>query len=151
MESLTEKGIHLQNPIEQYPGYLLRVVSQKYMGRLAEKLNVLELRVSEATVLRLIEKNRGIRQSQIGNQLNIARANMAPLVRKLEERGFVRKDPIDGRSYGLSLTNKGVAITNDVKAIMSAHEKGIENTIPESIRKQFLDTLVVLAKSDEAS
>ena len=139
----------MKNPIGQYPGYLLRIVSQKYMGLLAQRLGELDLRISEATVLLFIQNNPGVRQSQIGKQINIARANMAPLVGKLEKRGYVSKEPIDGRSFGLFLTENGKAITSKVSYITMTHEKDIENAIPDNIKSQFLETLAELSKSND--
>jgi len=79
----------LKNPIKHLPGYMLRVASQKLMTQLSQSLMPLNLRVSEATVLMFIRENPGIRQSEIGHKINIARANMAPLIGKLEKSGLV--------------------------------------------------------------
>ena len=60
------------DPLKAYPGYQLRRASGAQMAVLARRLAVLELRPTEATVLRLIDANPGIKQSAIGRLLEIA-------------------------------------------------------------------------------
>jgi len=135
----------LKNPVKHFPGYMLRILSQKTMAQLSQSLQRIDLRVSEGTVLLFIQANPGIRQSEIGHEINIARANMAPLIGKLEKRGLIRKQAIDGRSYGLFLTNEGEGVTDEVARITHDHEQIIQNSIPEDIRKQFTEALSDMA------
>ena len=67
-----------------YPGYLLRRASGVAMGRLGAELARLSLRPTEATVLLVIDANQKATQSEIGKLLDIARANMAPLVEAMQ-------------------------------------------------------------------
>jgi len=145
---LHERDQTLHNPIRHFPGYILRVVSHKLMTELSQGLARLDLRVSEATVLMFISDNPGIRQSEIGSKINIARANMAPLIGKMEKRGIVSKQAIDGRSYGLFLTEDGKRITAEVISIVAEHEKNIEQNIPEEIYGSFMAALNSLNNSD---
>ncbi len=126
---------------------MLRVLSQQLIARLAANLHDLNLRVSEGTVLIFIKANPGIRQSQIGTEINIARANMAPLVGKLEKRGLIRKEAIDGRSFGLFLTKDGKVLTQKVLNIMQSHETQIEDAIPQDMKGSFVESLISISKS----
>jgi len=138
----------VKNPIEHFPGYMLRVASNSLMSELSQSLSTLNLRVSEATVLMFIHENPGIRQSEIGSKISIARANMAPLIGRLEKSGLLRKSPIDGRSYGLFLTEIGESTTSKVLSVVIDHEKTIENSIPRHIYKTFLETLKQMSNLD---
>ena len=58
---------------------------------------------SEASVLLVIEANPNISQSEIGRMLEIAGANMAPLISRLQKRELIERQSVDGRSHGLEL------------------------------------------------
>ena len=68
------------DPLTNYPGYLLRRASAAAMANLAKRLKKLNLSPTEATILNVIDANPNANQSDIGRLLDIARANMAPLV-----------------------------------------------------------------------
>ncbi|HKX55834.1 MAG TPA: helix-turn-helix domain-containing protein, partial [Xanthomonadales bacterium] len=92
------------DPLENYPGYSLRRASAAAMARLARRFAKLDLRPTDASVLMVIDANPNITQSEISRMLDIASANMAPLVSRLADRGLVERLPVDGRSHGLALT-----------------------------------------------
>ena len=129
------------DPLENYPGYSLRRASAATMARLARRFAALELRPTEATVLMVIDANPNITQSEIGRMLDIASANMAPLVSRLADRELVERQPVDGRSHGLELTSAGRSIASKVKKAVAAHEEELLAKIPASQRKAFLAAL----------
>ena len=67
----------------------------------------------------LIAKNKGITQKELSKTLIIDKATTAKAVHKLSELGYIknRQDENDKRSYHLFLTEKGLEILPDVKAI----------------------------------
>ena len=67
----------------------------------------------------VIESNPNISQSEIGRMLDIAGANMAPLVGRLEKRELLERRPVDGRSHGLQLTAAGRALNLRAKQTMN--------------------------------
>jgi DNA-binding MarR family transcriptional regulator len=97
----------LPDPFDELLGYHLRRLSQLVMGDLAERLDSLDLRPTEASVLFVIAATPGATQSDIGRMLGIKRANMAPMIAGLEARGLVSRSAVDGRSQALRLTADG--------------------------------------------
>lgn len=136
------------DPLENYPGYSLRRASTATMATLARRLAPLDLRVTEATVLMAIDANPNITQSEIGRMLDIASANMAPLVSRLADRELVERQPVDGRSHGLALTVAGRNVTAKVKKAVDAHEAELLSRIPVALRKAFLRALRALWSAD---
>jgi DNA-binding MarR family transcriptional regulator len=132
------------DPLRQYPGYALRRASSMFMASLASKFSDLDLRISEATVLLVIQANPGIKQSTIGQILDIARANIAPLVGRLDTRGLIDRKPVDGRSHGLKLTPEGQKLADTVMAIVEKHERVLLERIPEDLRAPFMQALTHL-------
>jgi DNA-binding MarR family transcriptional regulator len=126
------------DPLNDYPGYQLRRASSAAMATLAKRLGALSLRPTEATVLMVIEANPNITQSEIGRLLDIASANMAALVSRLEERDLVGRTPVDGRSDGLGLRAAGRTVTARVKKVLAAHEQTLLSKVPASCRTAFL-------------
>ena len=136
------------DPMKDYPGYSLRRASAVNMAKLARRLAAIDLRPTEATVLMVIDANPNISQSEIGKMLDIARANMAPLVSGLADRKLVKGQPIDGRSYGLVLTDSGTSIAAKARRAVATHEEELLARIPATQRKAFLAALRKLWSAD---
>ncbi|MAP95469.1 MAG: MarR family transcriptional regulator [Ponticaulis sp.] len=134
------------NPVGMFPGYLLRQATNATLNRLYERLKPLDLRLAEASVLVLIQSNPGVTQSQAGQPLKIARANMAPLVRRLEDAGLVSREAVDGRSYGLYVTEKGDDMARRANAAMQAHESELMAFLPPHLRGPFAEALTCLGE-----
>jgi DNA-binding MarR family transcriptional regulator len=132
------------DPLESYPGYLLRRISAAAMTELATRLAGLALRPTEASVLLVIHENPGITQSEIGRLLDIASANMAPLAGRLRKRELTLRTRVDGRSQGLSLSSAGRRLALQVRAVVRQHESDLLAKIPEPQRKALVDALRAL-------
>lgn len=132
------------DPLENFPGYLLRRVSATAIAELAKRLGTLALRPIEASVLLFIERNPGITQSEIGRLLDMARANMAPVAGRLQKRALTLRARVDGRSQGLTLSANGRRLAKEIRMIMTEHESALMSRIPESQRAAFIGTLRAL-------
>jgi DNA-binding MarR family transcriptional regulator len=137
------------DPLKNLPGYALRRASAATMQKLARGLSRLDLRPTEASVLIVIDSNPNITQSEIGRMLEIAGANMAPLVGRLEKRELIERQAVDGRSHGLQLTAAGRALTLRARKVMHSHEEAVLAKIPAAHRAAFLAALHALWEVDE--
>ena len=126
------------DPLKDFPGYALRRASSVAIAGLARRLAALDLRPAEASVLMVIQANPNVTQSEIGRLLDVASANMAPLVSRLEDRDLIEREPVDGRSHGLTLSEAGRVLTLRAKKTIVAHEEEILSRIPASQRAAFL-------------
>ena len=97
----------MHDPLIRVPGYSLRRAANATGAELSARLAPLGLRQSVVSVLMLIGANPGVTASAIGRQLDIQRANMAPLLKRLEDAGLIKRLPLDGKSLGLDLTAEG--------------------------------------------
>ena len=114
------------------------------MADFARRLEVLGLRPSEATVLSVIDSNPNATQSDIGRLLDIATANMAPLVARLEGRELLTREAFDGRSHGLTLTASGRALVKQVRKVIADHRAALLANIPASQHGEFLKALRII-------
>jgi DNA-binding MarR family transcriptional regulator len=137
----------LTDPLTSLPGYVLRRASVAALAKLNERLESLALRHTDVAFLMLIEANPGVSQSEAGRQLDIQRANMVPLVARLERRGLIRRRRIDGRTQGLQLARAGVALMPRVRGIIAASEAALIEHVPARLRRHVLPVLVALWRS----
>lgn len=130
-------------PLPNLAGYMLRraqlAVFQDFWRNFAE----LDIRPAQYAVLIVIERNPGLRQSQISSALNIKRANLVALLDSLEGRGLAKRVPVvsDRRSYALHLTEQGTALMQKLAEVSAVHEARVGAIIGESGRKELLRLL----------
>ena len=132
------------DPLRDFPGYALRRASVATMQTLARRLTELGLRPTDASVLLVIEANPNITQSEIGRMLDIAGANMAPLIARLDKRELVEREPVDGRSHGLTLSKTGRTLSLRARKVIKSHEEELLAKIPVNRRPDFLAALHAL-------
>ena len=73
----------MDDPLPTLPGYALRRAANATAAELAERLAPLGLRQVDASVMILIEANLDVTASALGRALDIQRANMVPLLKRL--------------------------------------------------------------------
>jgi DNA-binding MarR family transcriptional regulator len=129
------------DPFEHLLGYHLRRLSVLVMADLTEALSSLGLKAADASVLFMIEANPGITQSDVGKALGILRANMAPLIAGLLGRGFVEREPVDGRSHALRLSAAGLGMCLRAKSAIARHEDRVFSTLSPGSRARMISQL----------
>src|SRR5688572_9755396 len=132
----------MRDPLPSLPGYALRRAANATGAELAGRQGEIGLRQSEVSVLMLVDANPGVTASAIGRQLGIERANMVPLLKRLE--GLIDRAPIDGKSQGLALTPHGKARLSEARAVVEAFEDELIARIPPEHRAHLLPALEAL-------
>ncbi|WP_321396117.1 MarR family winged helix-turn-helix transcriptional regulator [Emcibacter sp.] len=119
----------ISNPLENLLGYHLRRASAAMISQLSQGFSALDLKITETSVLVMVEANPGMKQSDIGRALGIKSANMAPLVAVLSDRGLIRKKPLDGRSQGLHLSEEGKKVVKKIWENINANEEWLARSL----------------------
>ena len=132
------------DPLADLPGYTLRRAANAMMDELSSRLGAINLRVSDASVLLLVDARQNMTSSEIGKVLDIQRANMVPLLARLEAAGQITRQPIDRKSQAILLTAKGLARLADVKSITAEFEADLMARIPAEHREHFMPALQAL-------
>jgi DNA-binding MarR family transcriptional regulator len=130
------------------PGYALRRAANAMMAELARRLGTVDLRIAEASVLLLIDGRSDATASEIGRILDIQRANMVPLLNRLEEAGLIERRPIDGKSQAVLLTEAGRARRAEADAITTAFEGDLMARIAPDDRDHLVPALDALWRED---
>lgn len=134
----------LHDPLPMLPGYALRRAASAWAAELNTRMATIDLRQSEASVLVLIGANPGVTAAALGRQLDIQRANMVPLLKRLEEAGLIERAPIDGKSQGLALSAPGQERMAAARAIIDDYEADLLARVPAPHRPHLLPALTAL-------
>lgn len=139
------------DPISRSPGHSLRRAALSMMAELAGRLSEIDCRISDSTVLLLVNDRTDVTASMISRMLDIQRTNMVPLVNRLESAGLVRKMPLDGKSFAIVLTPEGKKRRKQALEIIGRFEDDLMGKIPPEHRDHFKPALDSLWRSDAPS
>ena len=131
----------MDDPLLRFPGYALRRAANSTAAELSARLAKVELRQSDASLLMLVASNPGATSSALGRALGIERANMVPLLKRLEEAGLIEREAIDGKSQGLRLTPAGLRRLAEARKIIEAFEAELLARVPAEHRDHLLPAL----------
>ncbi len=135
---------HAHDPLAHFPGYALRRAASAMMAELAARLALVDMRISDASVLLLVGDRDDLTSTEIGRILDIQRANMVPLLNRLEEAGLIARLPIDRKSQAIVLTDQGRSRLAQATAITHAFEADLLARIPAAHRPHLLPALHAL-------
>jgi DNA-binding MarR family transcriptional regulator len=128
-------------------GYALRraqlVIFQDFYRTFAE----VRIRPAQFSILTILERNPGLKQTDVAAVLGIKRTNFVVLLDELERRGLAQRRAAAGdrRSSALYLTEKGRALVRKLKKMVVAHDKRVTACIGIKGRKQLFKLLHRLA------
>lgn len=126
--SSDQAGIDL-GPLQDLLGYRLRRAQLAVFQDFLTAMKDFDLRPAQFSVLTIIDKNPGLKQSRVSEALGINRANFVALLDELEQRKLARRAPApdDRRSNALYLTPKGETFLKDAyRRLLSHHEKRVD-------------------------
>lgn len=134
----------MRDPLPSFPGYALRRAANATAAELSARLAPFDLRQADVSAMILIEENPGVIASAIGRTLDIQRANMVPLLKRLEDDGLIARAPIDRKSRGLALTALGRERLAAARAVIEAFESELIERVPSEHRPHLLPALEAL-------
>lgn len=120
----------------------------------SESLAKLKLRPAEFSVLAMIARNPGQKQTTIAESLGIKRANFVFLMDSIEARGLAerRKETQDRRSHSLHLTEEGTHFVKHMTELWHEHDNRIVTRLGgrENLDRlsELLDQLLGLDRED---
>jgi len=131
----------MDDPLTRFPGYALRRAANATAAELSARLAALDLRQSGASLLLLVAANPGATSSALGRALGIERANMVPLLKRLDEAGLIEREAIDGKSQGLRLTPDGLRRLAEAREVIEAFEAELLARVAPEHREHLLPAL----------
>ena len=134
----------MRDPLPSLPGYALRRAANATEAELSARLAEHGMRQSDVSVLILVAENPGVTASAIGRALDIQRANMVPLLKRLEDAGLIERVPIDRKSLGLDLTPLGREKLAEGRGVVEGFERDLLQRVPAEHRAHLLPALEAL-------
>ncbi len=131
----------MDDPLTSLPGYALRRAANATAAELSTRLAETGLRQADISLLILVEANPGATASALGRQLDIQRANMVPLLKRLEDAGLIEREAIDGKSMGLTLSSAGRVKLAEGRKVIDAFENELIERVPMQHRPHLLPAL----------
>ncbi|WP_239775928.1 MarR family transcriptional regulator [Mammaliicoccus sp. K-M42] len=136
-------------PINKQLGFLLYVASKELIKKYTPILKKYNLTYTGYIVLVAIDKNEVINIKTLGDRLYLDSGTLTPLLKKLEEKGFINRERAinDERNLRVSLTEQGIEtqseISEEIVKVFQGLEVGSENSleIRDSIEKFIQTTL----------
>ncbi len=124
-------------------GYMLRqgqlFVYQDFFHTLAAE----SIRPPQFSILEVVNKNPGIRPSDVAATIGVKRANLVPLVSALESRGLLSRSSAekDRRAQSLHVTPEGEERLEHWRSLIIPHEDRIAERLGPTGRTQLLHLL----------
>lgn len=133
--------------LETTVGFVLRLAQVAVFKDLLAALKPFDLRVTDLSVLMVIEATPGLQQRAIGEMLRIQRPNLVIILDQLQARGLVRRDAVPGdrRSYALSITPEGEVLLGQAKAAHAAHCRKVVEALGDLEEERMLAVLERIA------
>lgn len=133
--------------LETTVGFLLRLAQVAVFKDLLAALKPFDLRVTDLSVLMVVEATPGLQQRVIGEMLRIQRPNLVIILDQLQMRGLVRRGavPSDRRAYAVSLTSEGAALLREAKAAHAAHHRKVLEALGDLDQERMLAALTRIA------
>lgn len=123
-------------------GYALRRAQVHMYQDFFRATAAFDIRPAQFAVLTVIERNPGLKQSEVAAALGIKRTNFVGLLDALESRGLAeRRAARDRRSYALYLTAEGEALMRKLRPVLKAHEEHLLAGLGDEGRRQLIALL----------
>jgi DNA-binding MarR family transcriptional regulator len=127
--------------------YWLQFVASHVTSRLGEELEQHDTTVTEWLILRALRGNSDFPHHALQRDLGLTRAATWKAVKRLEERGLIRRAllPDRARLQGLSLTEDGEALVPKLAAAADDNEFVVFMGVTPAMRAALMETLRAVA------
>ena len=152
-ETQAELGPQINTePLQGLVGYAARRASMVLLERFVQQMAPLDLRPVPFTLLSLIGANPGITSTQLCTELAIQSSNLVGLVKQLQDRALIRRQPhpCDGRAVGLHLTTDGRALLSRASQVAAQADRQATARLSEAEVRKLLSLLRKIQAADGA-
>ena len=110
-----------------------------------------DLSLAQHEILVNIHRDSGLTQKALAEKLLVVKINISDLLKKLEDRGLVRRapDPEDSRNNQLRLTRRGEALVQESFALQNQVIKAMVSVMSDEELEQMRDVMERAGKAIE--
>lgn len=137
-------------PLWRRPGYLLRRLHQIHYALFYEECAEFGITPVQYGLLTILSTNPDTDQVTLANALGIDRTNVADVLARLEQRGFVERtrSEADRRMVLARLTRNGEELVERMHPAMARAQERLLETLDEEERKGFVATVIRLVEAN---
>ena len=123
-------------------GYNTRRATVSILTLFTQRMQPLDLKPVEFSILSVIARNPGVMPSQLCTELNLLPPNLAKLLARLDKRQLLIRTalPNDKRAVGLSLSAQGIALHDQAETMVMK----LEADAASALTPKQLETLITL-------
>lgn len=135
--------------LDSLVGYGVRRAQIALYNEFLRSLEAWSITPPRFSALVIIDRNKGLKLTQLAQVLGIARSGAVVLVDALTEMGYVERQPVPGdrRAYGLALTPLGRKDLRKIEQAVVAQDERVVQRLKASEREQLLKLLDKLASA----
>lgn len=138
--ALEPEGVELGD-LADMTGYALRRAQIALFEDFRRTVGKIGLRPAQFSVMIVIHRTPGLKQTEVANALGIQRTNFVAMVNELERLGWVERRALDRRSHALHLTRAGQGKLSEALAIERKQEALYDKILGPGERLKLLDML----------
>jgi DNA-binding MarR family transcriptional regulator len=141
-----------QSHLTHLVGYAASRAAQRMRRVCLQHFDALGLRVVEFSILVLVDSNADVNQRQLGEALDLSAPNLAALLDRMVERGWierVRSDQ-DRRAMHIHLTPSGRHLVREAQRIAATMEQGALQSLSGAERALLIELLLKVAHAPAA-
>lgn len=137
-------------PLSARPGYLVRRLHQIHSAIFSEECNRFAITPVQYGLISTLLAQPGADQVTLGREIGIDRTNVADVLKRLTERGLVRRQrsKTDGRSMVAFLTKEGERVAGEVYESMRRAQDRLLVPLRPEFRAAFLAMLSELVEGN---
>ena len=137
-------------PLGARPGYLVRRLHQIHSAIFLEECQGFAITPVQYGLISTLLANPGIDQVTLGGEVGIDRTNVADVLKRLSERGLVRRErsKTDGRSMVAFLTKEGESVAEEMYDSMRRAQDRLLSPLRPEFRAAFLAMLTELIEGN---
>lgn len=134
----------------QRPGFLVRRLHQIHLSMFLEECKDYQITPVQYGILSTLSVMPTLDQTTLGAELGLDRTTTADVVRRLEDRGLVRRapDPKDRRIRLVELTSDGRTVVDSLRSSMERSQERLLEPLNPAERAMFLHLLNVLVEAN---
>jgi DNA-binding MarR family transcriptional regulator len=138
------------DPIIRFTGSLVRRAQQRHVAVWLSEVSA-EITSVQYAALEILQVRPGINQRQLGDQLDVDRSTIADLVARMVRNELIARtdDPVDKRSYVLSLTAAGKKQLATLRPRVEQVERILTAKLTTQERVELHRLLLTLLPSDD--
>jgi DNA-binding MarR family transcriptional regulator len=137
-------SVEAQRHLFEHPGHLVRRLHQISVSVFLAEAEQYDLTHLQYASLVVVDAYPGIDQRRLGRAVALDRQTVSVVVRRLVEKGLLRREAVDGRKSALFVTGSGKALYRVMRTHLEAVDRKLMSPLSAAERDVFLATLTKL-------